>query len=149
MIRDKRSLLGLLLAVALLIAIWYVDGRGDSDPQTARDSSTASSTPIVDTETGTDPVSGLPWISEADLPPEGRDTLALIDAGGPYPEDRDGVVFENREGILPDEQTGYYHEYTVPTPGSDDRGARRIVTGSEGEFYYTADHYDSFERISR
>ena len=57
-------------------------------------------------------------------------TVALIDAGGPFPYDRDGIVFENREGLLPSEPTGYYHEYTVPTPGASDRGARRIITGS-------------------
>lgn len=96
-----------------------------------------------------DPHSGLPWIALADLPPEAHETLALIESDGPFPYDRDGAVFQNREGILPDERRGYYHEYTVETPGSDDRGARRIVTGGDGERYYTDDHYDSFERISR
>ncbi|MDX6357029.1 MAG: ribonuclease [Nocardioidaceae bacterium] len=84
----------------------------------------------------------------ASLPAEARQTLALIDSGGPFPYDQDGVVFENREGLLPDHDTGYYHEYTVSTPGSPDRGARRIITGSAGELYYTGDHYRSFERIS-
>jgi len=83
------------------------------------------------------------------LPPEARITLALIDSGGPFPYDRDGVVFENREGLLPAHDSGYYHEYTVPTPGSPDRGARRIIAGSAGELYYTDDHYRSFERIRR
>lgn len=101
------------------------------------------------TQDGTDPESGLPWVGVADLPAEAAETLELIDDGGPYPYDRDGVVFENREGILPDEGYGYYHEYTVETPGEDDRGARRIVTGASGEFYWTEDHYDSFERIDR
>jgi ribonuclease T1 len=87
-------------------------------------------------------------VGAATLPPEARQTLTLIDSGGPFPYDQDGVVFENREGLLPDHQTGYYHEYTVPTPGSPDRGARRIITGSAGELYYTDDHYRSFERIS-
>jgi ribonuclease T1 len=58
-------------------------------------------------------------------------------------------VFGNLEGLLPDHQRGYYHEYTVVTPGSKDRGARRIITGSADEFYWTEDHYSSFERISR
>jgi ribonuclease T1 len=57
-------------------------------------------------------------------------------------------VFQNREGILPGEPSGYYHEYTVETAGSDDRGARRIVTGSDAERYYTDDHYESFRRIA-
>lgn len=96
-----------------------------------------------------DPDSGLPWIEEAALPPEGRDTLHLIDRGGPFPYDKDGSVFGNREGLLPDADRGYYHEYTVPTPGESDRGARRIVTGSQGQYYWTADHYASFSRIRR
>jgi ribonuclease T1 len=87
--------------------------------------------------------------SATSLPLEARQTLALIESGGPFPYDQDGVVFENREGLLPDHDSGYYHEYTVPTPGSPDRGARRIITGSAGELYYTDDHYRSFERISR
>jgi ribonuclease T1 len=73
-------------------------------------------------------------------------TLSLIEAGGPFPNRADGEVFENREGLLPDEPRGYYHSYTVETPGSDDRGARRLVTGAAGELFYTRDHYDSFER---
>jgi ribonuclease T1 len=74
-------------------------------------------------------------------------TLALIDAGGPFPYRQDGTVFSNREHLLPAEAHGYYHEYTVPTPGSADRGARRIVMGNQGEAYYTDDHYRSFWRI--
>ena len=75
--------------------------------------------------------------------------MELIDAGGPFPYDRDGVVFENREELLPEQDLGYYAEYTVPTPGADDRGARRIVAGEGEEFYYTADHYRSFVVIDR
>lgn len=94
-------------------------------------------------------------VSAADLPPEARETLRLIDAHGPFPyPDHDGKVFGNREELLPDRPAGYYREYTVPTPGSDDRGARRIVTGGEGtagpiKYYWTDDHYRSFERIDR
>jgi len=82
-----------------------------------------------------------------DLPPEARATLALVQKGGPFPYARDGVVFNNREGQLPKRKRGYYHEYTVPTPGARDRGARRIVAGQGGELYYTDDHYRSFRRI--
>ena len=96
-----------------------------------------------------DPDSGLRWILEDDLPVFAQGTLALIDQGGPFPFDRDGVTFENREGILPDESRGYYAEYTVLEPGSTDRGPLRIVTGDGGEFYWTEDHYDSFERVLR
>ena len=86
-------------------------------------------------------------ISVAELPAEARETLALIKAGGPFPYQRDGAVFGNREGLLPKRSHGYYREYTVKTPGARDRGARRIVAGRGGEFYYTADHYRSFRRI--
>ncbi|MBH5337658.1 ribonuclease [Streptomyces pactum] len=85
----------------------------------------------------------------SDLPREAHDTLDLIASGGPYPFPQDGTVFQNREGILPRQSLGYYHEYTVVTPGSDDRGARRIVTGDGGrEDYYTADHYRSFDLVN-
>lgn len=82
------------------------------------------------------------------LPPEAVHTVDLIHAGGPFPYDRDGILFENREELLADEASGDYHEYTVPTPGASDRGARRIIEGSGGELYWTDDHYRSFERIS-
>ncbi len=82
------------------------------------------------------------------LPAQAHDTLDLIDAGGPFPYEQDGTVFQNREALLPGQSTGYYHEYTVITPGSSDRGARRIVTGEEAEEdYYTADHYESFDLV--
>jgi ribonuclease T1 len=89
-------------------------------------------------------------ISVADLPPEGRQTLALIVRGGPFPyPHKDGSVFGNFERQLPPHERGYYREYTVPTPGARDRGARRIVAGGEppSEYFYTADHYRSWSRI--
>jgi ribonuclease T1 len=83
-----------------------------------------------------------------DLPREARATLDLIRAGGPYPYPRnDNQAFLNREGLLPSRPRGYYREFTVPTPGSADRGARRIVTGAGGERYWTDDHYRSFARV--
>lgn len=87
------------------------------------------------------------WIAVADLPPEGRQTLALIKRGGPFPYPRDGIVFGNFEKRLPLRPRGYYHEYTVKTPGSRNRGARRIIAGQRGEYFYTADHYETFLRI--
>lgn len=83
------------------------------------------------------------------LPPEARQTLQLIQQGGPFPYRKDGSIFHNREGRLPARERGYYREYTVPTPGSPDRGARRIVTGGNPPevYYYTHDHYRSFRRI--
>jgi ribonuclease T1 len=94
-----------------------------------------------------DSVSGLLFVSAADLPKEAQQTLALIDKGGPYPYSRDGIVFGNFEKLLPKQNKGYYHEYTVKTPGEKDRGARRIITGNGDERYYTDDHYKSFRRI--
>jgi guanyl-specific ribonuclease Sa len=83
------------------------------------------------------------------LPPEAIDTLRAIEHGGPFPYDRDGVVFQNRERRLPDRPRGYYHEYTVRTPGASDRGARRIIAGGAPPevYYYTDDHYGSFRRV--
>jgi len=86
-------------------------------------------------------------ISIVDLPAEAITTLELIDTDGPFPYRKDGSVFQNREGRLPDEPRGYYREYTVDTPGSSDRGARRIVGGENGDVWYTGDHYDTFARI--
>ena len=94
-------------------------------------------------------------VAFVDLPPEARDTLSLIRRGGPFRYRQDGSVFGNREGRLPAKGRGYYREYTVPTPGAKDRGARRIVTGplaggkarTSGEVYYSDDHYNSFRRI--
>jgi ribonuclease T1 len=86
-------------------------------------------------------------IATADLPPEARKTLQLIEQGGPFPYSRDAVVFGNYERLLPLRPRGYYREYTVPTPRARNRGARRIIAGRQGERYYTADHYRTFWRI--
>lgn len=88
-------------------------------------------------------------INLAQLPAEARATLALIRKGGPYPYRQDGTRFGNRERLLPQQSRDYYREFTVRTPGSRDRGARRIVSGGSppAEFFYTSDHYRSFKRI--
>ena len=95
------------------------------------------------------PDSGLPRVAASDLPAQAHETLRLIDAGGPYPYRQDGTVFANLEGHLPARPNGYYHEYTVVTPGSPDRGRRRVVVGADGDVYYTDDHYDSFRQVAR
>jgi guanyl-specific ribonuclease Sa len=89
--------------------------------------------------------SGLPVAALSSLPPQAAQTWKLIESHGPFPYPRnDGVVFGNRENLLPQKPSGYYHEYTVPTPGSQDRGPRRLITGDSRELYYTSDHYVSF-----
>lgn len=94
---------------------------------------------------------GLATITQAQLPPQGRETYSLIRQGGPFPYDKDGTVFGNRERLLPAHKRGYYREYTVRTPGARNRGARRIVCGGKPRTpdacYYTSDHYASFREI--
>lgn len=143
-----------VLVVTLFFIRWTIDHDGETVTIFGDDSPAATpapgSTPGTEVESGdTDPESGLPWVLEEELPVEGQATLALIDQGGPFPFDKDGSTFGNFEGLLPDHQRGYYAEYTVVTPGSQDRGARRIIAGDGGETYWTQDHYASFERIAR
>ena len=111
----------------------------------------ATQTPASGT---TDPASGLRWVSLAQLPREASDTMSEIKAGPPYRyPNNDGVVYHNNNGVLPSKPDGYYHEFTVVTPGASSRGTRRIITGgpsrgaTNGEYYYTGDHYNTFERI--
>jgi ribonuclease T1 len=134
--RTRRPLLA-LLALVVALAVGY--GVKGADSGSGNGNSAAPSASI---SAGAD---GVPLSS---LPAQAAQTVALIRSGGPFPyPHNDGVVFHNYEHTLPSETDGYYHEYTVPTPGSDDRGARRIITGKNGEFYYTGNHYDSFTRI--
>lgn len=91
-------------------------------------------------------------VALAALPPQARQTHRLILSGGPFPYDKDGTVFGNRERLLPRKARGFYREYTVKTPGARNRGARRIVCGGEPPTrpeacFYTDDHYASFRRI--
>ena len=134
--RSRGALGGLLAGLVLVVALLVVFLR----PLDAGPSGLAS----------TDPDSGLPMVALATLPVEASETVALIDRGGPFPYAKDGAVFGNRERLLPARPNGFYREYTVPTPGEDDRGARRIVTGDDGgQLFYTADHYASFVRVRR
>ena len=98
------------------------------------------------------PAESVGIVALAGLPPEARETRRLIGTGGPFPYEKDGTVFRNRERLLPAEARGFYREYTVKTPGLKHRGARRIVCGGREpsrpvSCYYTADHYASFRRI--
>ncbi|MFB7916406.1 ribonuclease domain-containing protein [Streptomyces sp. NPDC056061] len=105
--------------------------------------------PVTASATAASPAS-VGSICYSKLPSQAHDTLDLIEVGGPFPYKQDGTVFQNREGVLPKQSTGYYHEYTVITPGSPTRGARRVVTGEKvREDYYTGDHYATFNLINR
>ncbi len=145
----------LALVVLGLLLLWGSTGNETTDaPVGGTPSSTATATTPGGRSTsvrgGTDPESGLPLVALASLPREAQQTVRLVDRGGPFPYDRDGVTFGNRERLLPVRPSGYYREYTVPTPGEDDRGARRIVAGDGNRLlYWTDDHYDSFSRVQR
>ncbi|MEU0333758.1 ribonuclease domain-containing protein [Streptomyces sp. NPDC006193] len=132
-----RALAGLLVCLCVLLTGCSPDpGAG-----TGTTAAPGASAPAWARDTGT--------VEASRLPAEARRTLARIDRGGPFPYARDGAVFGNAERRLPAHPRGYYHEYTVPTPGSPDRGARRLVTGRGGEVYYTDDHYRTFRAVLR
>lgn len=156
---GKRSATWIAVLALLLLgaATWsFLRAPGDAPGDDTR--ATAASTAIE-----TNPLA-LPPPMQADapattpaatrypdfLPPEAIDTLQLIVRGGPYPYRQDDGVFGNRERRLPQQPRGYYREYTVETPGSPDRGARRIVSGGQPpvEYFYTDDHYRSFRRFT-
>lgn len=145
---GRRTWAGLLVAVLTAALVWWAQGDG-SAPTTTEPTPSGSVSALPTELDSLDPESGLPLVALADLPPEAADTVELIDSGGPYPYDEDDGVFGNFEELLPDRERGYYREYTVETTGLDHRGARRIVAGSQGELYWTSDHYQSFERITR
>ncbi len=147
-----------MVAVAAAIVFGVIElVQSSDDSPSGRTASTTSTTearesttrPASDATPSASPtgVSNLPTVSLADLTDEALDTLRLIQEGGPYPYRQDDAVFGNRERLLPARASGYYREYTVETPGSPDRGARRIVVGANGDRYYTSDHYDSFREI--
>ena len=163
MTRSQRQTIQ-LIAVGLLVILlvgWFVStrasgangvtagpGSATAVAKTSGSSPSAARSAPKPAVPQTDPASGLRFVAESALPNEGRETLALIRAGGPYPFPRnDDRTFSNAERLLPRQASGYYREYTVITPGSPDRGARRIVAGQGGELYYTSDHYASFQRI--
>ena len=126
----------------------YSDGpSGSSSGPSAGGSGRASSGATASGTSGDGDAADV--VPVAQLPAQARATLKLIDAGGPFPYSRDGIVFANREGRLPKHPRGWYHEYTVETPGESDRGARRLIQGKDGTIYYTGDHYESFRRVQR
>jgi ribonuclease T1 len=164
----NRSILPLLLTGLVVLALFAFGGNGflgqlteSTTPEAASTTPEATSTaePAPGAASGTPAApaappparanpSGLPEVRESALPAEGRRVLNLIRAGGPYRYSQDDQTFGNFERILPRRDRGYYREYTVPTPGEPDRGARRIVAGAGGDKYYTDDHYESFKFIA-
>ncbi len=148
MLRTRRPLLALVLLGVLLAGGYLLSavrsGSGQ-DGASGPAATSASRPPGASTPTATRTATGgLATVAASALPAEARRTLLLIERGGPYPYARDGSVFGNVERLLPRQPRGWYREYTVPTPGESDRGARRIVAGRDGTRYYTADHYESF-----
>ncbi|MGQ0778374.1 MAG: ribonuclease domain-containing protein [Pseudonocardiales bacterium] len=130
--RVTAALIGLLVLVA---GGWFGNQALSSAPVGAPP---GGSRPGVVAEVG------LPVRALSQLPPQAAEVWQLIQHGGPFPYRQDGTVFGNRERRLPQRQSGFYREYTVPTPVEPDRGARRLVTGGTAELYYTGDHYVSF-----
>ncbi|WIY02623.1 ribonuclease domain-containing protein [Amycolatopsis mongoliensis] len=132
-----------------LVAVFFALLATLSMGVTAAEAVTAApAAPAVAAQNACGSLSGFSHTTLSALPAEATTTYNLIQTDGPFPyPQNDGVVFDNREGILPACASGYYHEYTVPTPGSSNRGTRRIVTGSGGEYFYTGDHYASFQVI--
>lgn len=132
---NKRS----RIAAALLVLLVTFFG-GVSAAQ--------ATTPVAVQQNPCGDLTGFKRSALSSLPAEATTTYNLIKKGGPFPyPDKDGTVFSNRENILPKCASSYYHEYTVPTPGSSNRGTRRIVTGTGGEYFYTGDHYKTFSVI--
>jgi ribonuclease T1 len=151
---SGRRAAAVLVAAVVALSVLSGCGRGTSSASTADGTPPASGRPGVSTSPSdaaalapAAAVSGLPTMTVSQLPPEGVTTLRLIAAGGPFPYSKDGVTFSNREGLLPRHPSGWYQEYTVVTPGSSDRGARRIIAGKDGGRFYTSDHYASFREV--
>lgn len=135
--RTYETAIGVGIVVVLAIVFFLTGGGGSGDHEPGNRAAQAASSTRHDSGT----------VRYAQLPPGAQHTVRLIERGGPFPYSQDGAVFENREGNLPAQPRGYYHEYTVTTPGSADRGARRIVAGQHGQLFYTDDHYRTFKRI--
>ncbi|MFN8623818.1 MAG: ribonuclease domain-containing protein [Chloroflexota bacterium] len=138
-----RRLLGLVGILVGLVLSLAACGGGSATRSTPAPTVPPRATATVNLPSG--------WtggtVHAGDLPREARDTMALIAAGGPFPYRQDGQTFGNREGLLPSRPSGAYREYTVETPGSADRGARRIVVGDAKDAYYTDDHYATFRFV--
>lgn len=135
---GRRVWIGVAVAAVVVMGIMVVRGGGDDD-----NAGPSVALPIV---SGT-PRSSLPPIEYHELPTEAQETMELIERGGPYPNREDGTTFRNYEHRLPDQESGYYREFTVETPDESGPGARRLVLGRAGDVYYTEDRYQTFRQV--
>ena len=177
MSRRALQILVVILSLALLAACFRIYSLSQSSPNTSNtpkviqnnnggnvtQKSSANANRPVTTDAASNPSdtsrsdysSGITTIEYTALPKEAQVVIRMIQNRSEFPHRQDGQTFSNRERILPSQARGYYQEYTVPTPGADNRGARRIVSGqgatgdnaTSGEYYYTGDHYRSFARV--
>ncbi|QUQ68021.1 ribonuclease domain-containing protein [Kutzneria sp. CA-103260] len=146
MTSRRRITFALVGLIVLVLAGWLIRDLSSGSPAPTT-SASATSISGKGSVSGSVPgaASGLPVKALSSLPKETSDTWKLIQQGGPFPYPKnDGVVFHNNGNVLPRNKDGYYHEYTVDTPGAKNRATRRLITGSQRELYYTDDHYDSF-----
>lgn len=133
--KSRRRITAALVGLLVLVAGGWLERHALTDPP-------HGGRPVAVVSTADLPVRPL-----SQLPPQAAQVWQLIQHGGPFPYRQDGGVFGNREALLPSRQTGYYREYTVPTPGYHDRGPRRLITGGAAELYYTGDHYVTFVAV--
>jgi len=159
---KRATVLACIVALSVILGACGKDGSGGGAPQAATpavganpvEEASARAGAGASSATANEPARnvGFPTVGSAQLPRQAVETLQRIGEGGPFPFEKDGVVFGNRERLLPRHPRGYYHEYTVPTPRARDRGARRIVCGGPkrqiDDCYYSDDHYASFKRIA-
>ncbi|MFC7479622.1 ribonuclease domain-containing protein [Luedemannella flava] len=136
---GRRAWIGVAAAAVVVLGLLMLRGGGGGD-------NNAGPSVTMPTASGT-PRSSLPPMEYYELPAEAQDTLGLIERGGPYPDREDGSEFRNYEHRLPNQEEGYYREFTVETPDEPGRGARRLVVGRAGDVYYTEDHYLTFRQV--
>jgi ribonuclease T1 len=145
--RTRRPLIALVVLVAALVVAYVVKGL-ESDQGTGTPFPSASASASASPSGSRSASASAQGIALSSLPAQAAQTVRLVQAGGPFPYPaNDGVVYHNLNHDLPRAPDGYYHEYTVPTPGEQTRGARRLVRGNRGEYWYTGDHYGTLVRV--
>jgi guanyl-specific ribonuclease Sa len=150
--RSRQSVIAVMAVLAVAAILLFGGLLGGSGSSSSTTHPTASATPGAPS-VGVSLPSGVSACALAGLSSQAKDTVTEIFDGGPFPYRQDGVIFDNRERRLPGEPHGYYHEYTVRTPGSADRGTRRVIAGGTTPtapevLYYTGNHYASFCLVS-